>query len=136
MNLYLDLDDILPEFQQLDPHKLSFSNLTEDAQKVVSKFGTAYLTMAPYIGPYVEISAPKSLNFEDEPIQAGLFKIAKLTVQPGEIVVVKCDNTIDLARQIELEQVVQRFFPENKTLVLSGIDIGVAGWISKPSEEP
>lgn len=126
MNLYIDPDDIKKEFQDLDPRQVNFEHLTEDVQKVVSKFGIAYLPMSPYIGAYTEINAPKSYLFDAED-RAGLFKIARLVVKPGEVVILKGQETISLAQQLELQKLVQEYFPKNKVLFIAGMDIGVAG---------
>jgi hypothetical protein len=126
MNLYLEPDDIKKEFQDLDPRQVKFEHLTEDVQKVVSKFGIAYLPMNPYVGPYTEVIVPKAYLFDAED-KAGLFKLAKLVVKPGEVVILKGENTIDLEQQIELQKLVQEYFPKNKVLFIAGMDIGVAG---------
>lgn len=66
MNLYLDVDDILPEFHKLESRQITFEHLTDEAKKIAAKFGKCYLIISPYIGPYVEIVAPRSALFDEE----------------------------------------------------------------------
>lgn len=125
MNLYIDPDDIKPEFQQMNPREIKFEHLTEDVQKVAARFGTVYLPMGPYVGPYVEINAPKSALFEEDR-EAGLFKLAKLTVKAGDVIILKGERIIDENEQAQLKALFEEYFPFNKAIFIAGMDIGIA----------